>query len=117
MELPIDHFRLLGVNASSDRQTVLRTLQQRLDRIPDQGFTQDTLQARAELLEASADLLSDETRRQAYERELTAIADNANGSIAALEIPPSSPRKPSTAPPADCSRPKPPPWAAAAKRT
>ncbi|WP_415398747.1 IMS domain-containing protein [Synechococcus sp. W4D4] len=89
MELPIDHFRLLGVNASSDRQSVLRTLQQRLDRIPDQGFTQDTLQARAELLEASADLLSDETRRQAYERELTAIADNANGSIAALEIPPS----------------------------
>ena len=89
MELPIDHFRLLGVNASSDRQSVLRTLQQRLDRAPDQGFTQDTLQARAELLEASADLLSDETRRQAYERELTAIADNANGSIAALEIPPS----------------------------
>ncbi len=89
MELPIDHFRLLGVNASSDRQSVLRTLQHRLDRVPDQGFTQDTLQARGELLEASADLLSDETRRQAYERELTAIADNANGSIAALEIPPS----------------------------
>ncbi|MFZ9215825.1 MAG: IMS domain-containing protein [Vulcanococcus sp.] len=89
MELPIDHFRLLGVSASTDRQTVLRTLQQRLDRIPDQGFTQDALESRAELLQASADLLSDEQRRQAYERELTAIADSASGSIAALEIPPS----------------------------
>ena len=90
MELPIDHFRLLGVSATTDSETVLRTLQQRLDRAPDQGFTHDTLQARAELLQASAELLSDDERRQAYERELTAIADHAaEGSIAALEIPPS----------------------------
>jgi len=90
LELPIDHFRLLGVSATTDSETVLRTLQQRLDRAPDQGFTHDTLQARAELLQASAELLSDEERRQVYERELTAIADNAaEGSIAALEIPPS----------------------------
>ena len=90
MELPIDHFRLLGVSATTDSETVLRTLQQRLDRAPDQGFTHDTLQARAELLQASADLLSHEERRQAYERELTAIADSAAaGAIAALEIPPS----------------------------
>ena len=89
MELPIDHFRLLGVSATTDSETVLRTLQQRLDRAPDQGFTHDTLQARAELLQASAELLSNEERRHAYERELTAIADNGEGSIAALEIPPS----------------------------
>ena len=89
MELPIDHFRLLGVSATTDSESVLRTLQQRLDRAPDQGFTHDTLQARAELLQASAELLSDEERRHAYERELTAIADNGEGSIAALEIPPS----------------------------
>ena len=89
MELPIDHFRLLGVSATTDSESVLRTLQQRLDRAPDQGFTHDTLQARAELLQASAELLSDEDRRHAYERELTAIADNGEGSIAALEIPPS----------------------------
>jgi hypothetical protein len=49
----------------------------------------DTLQARAELLQASAELLSDEERRHSYERELTAIADTSEGSIAALEIPPS----------------------------
>ncbi|MGA0022282.1 MAG: IMS domain-containing protein [Vulcanococcus sp.] len=89
MELPIDHFRLLGVSPTTDSETVLRTLQQRLDRAPDQGFTVETLQARAELLQASAELLSDEDRRHSYERELTAIADTGEGSIAALEIPPS----------------------------
>ena len=89
MDLPIDHFRLLGVSPTTDGTTVLRTLQQRLDRAPDQGFTLDTLQARADLLQASADLLSDEERRQAYERELTSIATSASGAIAALEIPPS----------------------------
>ena len=89
MELPIDHFRLLGVSPTTDGETVLRTLQQRLDRTPDQGFTHDTLQARAQLLQASAELLSDEERRHSYERELTAIADTGEGAIAALEIPPS----------------------------
>jgi len=89
LELPIDHFRLLGVSASTDGQTVLRTLEQRLDRAPDQGFTHDTLQARAELLRASAELLSDEERRQQYERELTRIADDDAAAVAGLEIPPS----------------------------
>ena len=89
MELPIDHFRLLGVSPTTDGQTVLRTLQQRLDRAPDQGFTHDTLQARADLLRSSAELLSDEERRHAYERELTTIADSDVGAVAGLEIPPS----------------------------
>ena len=89
MELPIDHFRLLGVSPTTDGQTVLRTLQQRLDRVPDQGFTLDTLQARADLLRASAELLADEQRRHLYEMELTAIAGGESASIAALEIPPS----------------------------
>jgi hypothetical protein len=89
LELPIDHFRLLGVSPTTDGQTVLRTLQQRLDRAPDQGFTHDTLQARADLLRSSAELLSDEERRHAYERELTSIADSDGGAVAGLEIPPS----------------------------
>ncbi len=88
MELPIDHFHLLGVQPTTDAQTVLRTLQLRLDRVPDQGFTQETLQARAELLRNSADLLSDEPRRRAYEAQLLAIhATGSTGQIAALEIP------------------------------
>ena len=88
MELPIDHFHLLGVQPTTDAQTVLRTLQQRLDRIPNQGFTKETLQARAELLRLSADLLSDEQRRRAYEAQLLEInASGASSQIAALEIP------------------------------
>lgn len=86
LDLPIDHFRLLGVSPASDAQTVLRTLDQRLDRVPDQGFTTDTLQARAKLLHESADLLSDSERRRTYEAELTALAGGANA-VPALDIP------------------------------
>ena len=85
MELPIDHFRLLGIGPAVDTQTVLRTLAQRLDRVPDQGFTTETLQVRARLLQDSADLLSDPSRRAAYERELTAVAEGES-SVPALEI-------------------------------
>lgn len=87
LDLPLDHFRLLGVSPASDAQTVLRTLATRLDRSPDQGFTTDTLQARAELLRASADLLSDEERRVAYESDLTALASGEGTVVAALEVP------------------------------
>ena len=88
MELPIDHFHLLGVPPTTDAQSVLRTLQQRLDRSPDQGFSLETLQARAELLRNSADLLSDEQRRRAYEAQLLGIhAASGSNQIAALEIP------------------------------
>ena len=86
LDLPIDHFRLLGVSPASDAQTVLRTLDHRLDRVPDQGFTTETLQARARLLHDSADLLSDSERRQAYECELTAVAEGP-ASVPALDIP------------------------------
>jgi hypothetical protein len=87
LELPIDHFRLLGVSPTTDLQSLLRTLQQRIDRAPDQGFTQDTLLAREELLRASADLLSDEPRRQAYESDLTALAGGDRSVMPALDVP------------------------------
>ncbi|MCT0208511.1 ARC6/PARC6 family protein [Synechococcus sp. CS-1332] len=86
MDLPIDHFRLLGVAPSADAQGVLRTLQSRLDRLPHGGFSPETLQARAELLRASADLLSDADRRAAYEAELTGLADTDGTLQPALEI-------------------------------
>ena len=89
LELPIDHFRFLGVNPAADAQTVLRTLQLRIDRPPDQGFTQETLQARAELLRASADLLSDSERRSSYEAELTALESPSSAMAAGLDIGPS----------------------------
>ena len=79
MDLPLDHFRLLGVSPATDAQSVLRTLQLRLDRAPDQGYTDETLRARADLLRASADLLSDAPRRAAYEADLTTLADGQIG--------------------------------------
>lgn len=87
MELPIDHFRLLGVNPASDAQTVLHALQQRLDRLPEQRFTAETLQARADLLQASADLLCSPERRAEYEASLTALAATDPSALAALDIP------------------------------
>ncbi len=89
MELPIDHFRLLGVSPAADAQTVLHTLKLRLDRPPDQGFTQETLQARAELLRNSADLLSDAERRARYESELTNLSVAEASLVPGLELPPS----------------------------
>ncbi|MCT0223809.1 IMS domain-containing protein [Synechococcus sp. CS-1328] len=86
MELPIDHFRLLGVSPTTDDQSVLRTLQQRLDRAPDQGFTHETLEARADLLRASADLLTDEARRRVYESQLTSLGGDDAQAMAALEV-------------------------------
>ena len=129
MDLPIDHFRLLGVPPSADAKGVLRTLQSRLDRLPNGGFTPETLQARAELLRASADLLSDYDRRAAYEAELTGLADTDASLQPALEIATArqvggllllmegggSPWRPSSWPAARCSRPSRPPSAVAAK--
>ncbi len=86
MELPIDHFRLLGVSPTTDVQTVLRTLQQRLDRVPDQGFTLDTLEVRNTLLRQSADLLSDPEGRSSYESQLTALSQSGQPLQAALEL-------------------------------
>jgi hypothetical protein len=86
LELPIDHFRLLGVGPTTDVQSVLRTLQQRLDRVPDQGFTLDTLEVRNTLLRQSADLLSDPEQRGAYESQLTALSQSGQPLQAALEL-------------------------------
>lgn len=87
MELPIDHFRLLGVSPAIDAQSVLRTLQLRLDRPPEEGFTAEALEARAQLLRDSADVLADEKRRRRYEEELTAVVGGEPGLIPALVIP------------------------------
>ena len=88
MELQIDHFRLLGVSPTSDLQSLLLTLQQRIDRPPEHGLSQDTLRARGELLRASADLLSDGSRRQAYESDLTALASSGQSVLPALDVSP-----------------------------
>jgi len=70
LELPIDHFRLLGVSPSANAEEVLRAFQLRLDRPPKQGFTYEVLAQRSELLRLSADLFSNPTQRQSYELAL-----------------------------------------------
>ena len=70
MELPIDHFRLLGVSPSSTTEEVLRFFRLRLDRPPEEGFTPEVLAQRSELLRRSADLLCDNQSRQKYETAL-----------------------------------------------
>lgn len=87
LDLPIDHFRLLGVNANTDLPSVLRIAAQRIDRPPEQGFTAETLQARADLLRSSADLLTDPQRRAHYESELTALGASGESLQAALDVP------------------------------
>jgi hypothetical protein len=87
LELPIDHFRLLGVAPTADAQGALQMLQQRLDRVPSDGFSQESLDARADLLRSSADLLSDSARRARYEADLTALSSSGGSVIAALDVP------------------------------
>ncbi|MEB3271450.1 MAG: IMS domain-containing protein [Synechococcus sp.] len=73
------------MSPASDAQAVLRALVLRLERAPEQGFTADTLQARALLLQDSAELLSDGERRGAYEQELMALGAGPTA-VPALEI-------------------------------
>ena len=59
MELPLDHFRLIGVSPSATSDEILRAFQLRLDKTPDEGFTYEVLTQRSELLRLTADLLTD----------------------------------------------------------
>jgi len=67
LELPLDHFRLIGVSPSATSEEVLRAFQLRLDKIPDDNFTFDVLTQRAELLRLTADLLTNSENRKQYE--------------------------------------------------
>ena len=88
MELPIDHFRLLGVSSSAGAEEILRIFQLRLDRSPDQSFTAEALAQRAELLRLSADLLTDPASRQEYESAISlgasALELSSNREVAGL---------------------------------
>ena len=70
MELPLDHFRLIGVPPSASSEEILRAFQLRLDKTPDEGFTPQVLTQRSELLRLTADLLTDPESRREYENLL-----------------------------------------------
>ena len=67
MELPLDHFRLIGVSPSATSEEILRAFQLKLDKTPDEGFTYEVLTQRSELLRLTADLLTDPESRREYE--------------------------------------------------
>ena len=89
VDLPIDHFRLLGVSPSANPDAVLRKLQARADAPPDQGFTHDVLRQRDELLRRSADLLVDPASRADYETTLLELSESHPGDTVGLELSPS----------------------------
>ena len=70
MELPLDHFRLIGVSPSATPEEILRSFQLRLDKTPDEGFTYEVLTQRSELLRLTADLLTNNESRQEYDKQV-----------------------------------------------
>jgi len=70
LELPLDHFRLIGVSPTATPEEILRAFQLRLDKTPDEGFTYEVLTQRSELLRRTADLLTDPESRREYENLL-----------------------------------------------
>jgi len=80
LELPLDHFRLIGVSPSATSEEILRAFQLRLDKTPNEGFTYEVLTQRSELLRSTADLLTDPESRREYENLLL------NG-VSGLEFP------------------------------
>ncbi|MBK16633.1 MAG: molecular chaperone DnaJ [Prochlorococcus sp. SP3034] len=88
MELPLDHFRLIGVSPSATPEGILRAFQLRLDKTPDHGFTFEALTQRAELLRLTADLLTDAESRKEYENQVlkgsSGLEFASNREVAAL---------------------------------
>ncbi|AHF64200.1 hypothetical protein Syncc8109_1848 [Synechococcus sp. WH 8109] len=90
MDLPIDHFRLLGVSPSAAPEAILRRLEARCDSPPDQGFTHEVLLQRADLLRRSADLLTDPADRGEYEAALLRLSESHPNGTVGLDLPTSS---------------------------
>ena len=90
LDLPIDHFRLLGVSPSADAAAILHRLQTRCDSPPDQGFTHEALLKRNELLSRSADLLTDRNDRAEYESALLRLSASHPDETVGLDLPGSS---------------------------
>ena len=90
LDLPIDHFRLLGVSPSAGPEAILRRLETRCDSPPDQGFTHEVLLQRADLLRRSADLLTDPADRAEYEAALLRLSESHPNGTVGLDLPTSS---------------------------
>ncbi len=90
MDLPIDHFRLLGVSPSADPASILLRLQARSDSPPEDGFTHEGLLQRQALLRRSADLLTDSIARANYEAALLSLSSSHPNETVGLDLAASS---------------------------
>jgi hypothetical protein len=90
LDLPIDHFRLLGVSPSADPASILRRLQTRSDSPPDDGFTHEGLLQRQALLRQAADLLTDPGARADYEAALLSLSSSHPNETVGLDLAASS---------------------------
>ncbi len=70
MKLPLDHFRVLGVKPGVNSSEIEQALIERLRNPPSEGYSLETLDARAELLRASGAFLMDEQRCRSHGRQL-----------------------------------------------
>ena len=70
MKLSLDHFRVLGVKPGGNSSEIEQALIERLRNPPSEGYSLETLDARAELLRASGAFLMDEQRCQSHGRQL-----------------------------------------------
>jgi len=88
LELPLDHFRLIGVSPSATSEEILRAFQLRLDKTPNGSFSYEVLTQRSELLRLTADLLTDPESRREYENLLlkgaTGLEFPSNREVAGL---------------------------------
>ena len=90
MDLPIDHFRLLGVSPSAVPASILLRLQARSDSPPEDGFTHEGLLQRQALLRRSADLLTDSSARADYEAALLSLSSSHPNETVGLDLAASS---------------------------
>ncbi|MXZ82474.1 MAG: DUF4101 domain-containing protein [Synechococcus sp. SB0666_bin_14] len=72
-KLPLDHFRLLGVKPGVNSSEIERTLVERLRNPPSEGYSLESLDARAEILRSSGAFLMDEQRCRSHGRQLATI--------------------------------------------
>ena len=84
MKLHLDHFHLLGVKPKTSRLEIEQALMERLRKPPSEGYSLDTLNARAQILQASGTLLMDEQFCQAYEQQLETNLDE--GGLSGIEL-------------------------------
>lgn len=69
MKVPMDRYRILGVNMGSDNQFILNQLERRIGKCEYQGFSNETLAKRAEILQECSGILLDGEKRKEYEKE------------------------------------------------